>query len=86
MSLSALKELEAFHRFLSKKLEETGEEPLSPEEALDLWRLENPPPQEHAAAVDAIRAGLEDMWAGRVQPARDVLVELQRKHNIPDVP
>lgn len=86
MSMPDLEELHSFHNFLGKKLAEPGTDVLSPEEALDLWRLENPTPQEHAAAVDAIREGLEDMRAGRLQPARDVLAELQRKHNVPDVP
>lgn len=81
MASIALEELRSFHEFIVKKLEENGPEALTPEEALDLWRFENPTPEEHEANLKAIRDGLEDLNAGRVRPAREVLAELRAKYS-----
>lgn len=86
MASIALEELRSFHEFIVKKLEESGPEAFSPEEALDLWRLENPTPEEHEANLKAIQEGLEDMKAGRMRPAREVLAELRAEYNVPDAP
>ncbi|MBI4606151.1 MAG: hypothetical protein HY721_29645 [Planctomycetes bacterium] len=56
-------ELIRFHRFISDRLGQ-GAGDLSPEEALDLWRAENPSPDEHAEAVAALREAIADMKAG----------------------
>ncbi|MBV8230440.1 MAG: hypothetical protein JO329_10695 [Planctomycetaceae bacterium] len=83
MASSAFEELHSFHAFVSRKLEENGSDALSPEEALDLWRMEHPTPEEHAAILEAIHQGLEDMQAGRMRPAREFLAEMRRKYSIP---
>lgn len=86
MASSAFEELRSFHAFLSRKLEENGSEAPSPEEALDLWRMEHPTPEEHEANLEAIRQGLEDLEAGRMRPAREFLAEMCRKYNVPEKP
>jgi predicted transcriptional regulator len=86
MASSAFEELRSFHAFLSRKLEENGSEALSPEEALDLWRMEHPTPEEHEANLEAIRQGLEDLEAGRMRSAREFLAEMRRKYIVPEKP
>lgn len=39
--------------------------------------------QDFAEAVEGIRAGYEDVNAGRATPAGDVLAKMRRKHDIP---
>ena len=80
---TAFDDLRAFHEFVGRKLAEGGSEPASPQECLDLWLVENQPPEEQAATWEAIRQGLDDMRAGRTRPAEDVLRDLCRKHNLP---
>lgn len=86
MNSPTIEDLRLFHEFIGRKLEEQGSETLTPEEALDLWRLENPEPAELAANLEAIREGLADLEAGRVHPAREVLAELRRKYRISESP
>ena len=38
---------------------------------------------ERLETLAAIREGLEDIAAGRTRPAREVMMELARKHNLP---
>jgi len=77
--MSVLTELELFHQF-QKKLLEQGRRDLSPEEALRLWQMER---REYAETVEATREGLEDLRAGRVQPLEEFDDEFRTKHNIP---
>lgn len=56
-------ELASFHKFLAERLKE-DEVDLSPEEALDLWRVEHPSPRERAETVMALREVLQDMDGG----------------------
>jgi hypothetical protein len=65
-------ELERFHSYLSERLANGGAE-LTPEEALDLRRMENPTPEEHAANVAAVREAIADMDAGdSARPYKEV--------------
>lgn len=66
-----LDELRSFQAFLARKIEERDAETLSPEECLDLWRLEHPAPEEHEDAIQAIREGLKDIDEGRTMPFDD---------------
>ena len=87
MASALFDELRSFHAFLTEKIEANGSEPLSPEEALELWRIENPTPEEREATVNAVRESLEDMRAGDPgRPGREVLAEIRRKHNLPNSP
>jgi hypothetical protein len=76
--MSALTELELFHQF-QKGLLEQGHKDLSPEEVLRLWRARQ---SECEETVEAVREGLEDVRAGRVQPLAEFDEEFRSKHNI----
>lgn len=78
MATTTTDELRSFHAFLTNLLDDpNGQPPPSPEECVDLWRLEHPTPEELAATLDAIREGLADMHAGRTTPAKDVFREIR---------
>lgn len=56
-------ELASFHRFVSDQLrQESGG--ISPEEALDLWRLQHPAADDLDETVSAVAEALQDMEAG----------------------
>lgn len=86
MTSQTPEDLRLFHEFIGRKLAEDGPEALTPEEALELWRLENPTSEELAANLEAIRQGLDDLKAGRVHPARDTLADMRQKYRIPESP
>ncbi len=76
-------ELVRFQRFIAVSVE-TGEPFLTPEEALDLWRAQNPLPNDLEETKSAIEESLRDMEAGdRGMP----LAEFDRKFRIQrDIP
>jgi hypothetical protein len=83
MPIDTTKELLDFHRFLTDKLHGNGTE-LSPEEALDEWRRQNP----QRAAVDedvaAIQEALDDMAKGdRGIPFDQFDRDFRKRHNLP---
>ena len=83
MQKQTLDELREFHIFVGEKLTNGGAK-LSPEEALDQWRVLHPDPEELAESVSAVRQALADMAAGdRGRPVDDVLAELRSRHNLP---
>jgi hypothetical protein len=40
-------------------------------------------PETHEESLAALRESIEDMKAGRVRPAREVLKEIALRHNLP---
>jgi predicted transcriptional regulator len=72
MSSHPTSTLEDFHQFVGRQLASPTAEPMSPEQALALWR-------ERQETLAAIRQGLADVEAGRTRPAEDVLRELRAK-------
>lgn len=70
-------QLDDFHRFASAKLDNVGAD-LSWEELFILWQSE----RERDEINAAIREGLDDVEAGRVRPADEVMRELRQKHDI----
>jgi predicted transcriptional regulator len=74
-------DLDSFHRFAQQKLHNGGTESI--EELFDLWRIENPTPEDQAEIHAAIRQGLADIKAGRGRPVADVIADLSRKYNLP---
>jgi len=74
-------QLEAFHRFAQQKLQNGGAESI--EELFDLWRIEQPSPEEQAEIHAVIRQGLADIEAGRGRPAEDVMRDVQLKYKLP---
>jgi len=63
MSVNVDPELARFNRFVSEKIG-AGSGDLSPEEALDLWRAENPAAEDRDETVRALREALEELHAG----------------------
>ncbi len=74
-------DLDSFHRFAQQKLQNGGAESI--EELFDLWRIEQPSPEDENEIHAIIRQGLADIKAGRGRPAEDVISDLRRKYNLP---
>jgi hypothetical protein len=82
MTIDPANELARFQQFIVDHLQKG--EPLSPEEALDLWRLRNPNPNEFTASVEAVREALADMDAGDIGvPIQEFDREFRRRHGLP---
>ena len=56
-------ELYQFSEFLAGKLANGGAE-LTPEQCLEMWRLENPSPSGYAASVKSIQSAINEMESG----------------------
>ena len=85
MATDRANDLRAFRDFADLKLGH-GEGELTLDEALDLWESENQTPAERAATVQAVREALDDMRAGDTGiAAGEVISELRRKHNLPEL-
>lgn len=63
MSMTSPSELQQFALFIQSKLQ-AGEANLSPEEALDQWREENPSDEEFEENVRAIQVALDRLDSG----------------------
>jgi hypothetical protein len=70
---------EAFLHFLTEQMRNGGNTQ-SPEELLRVWRTE------HAAAIEDIRDGIQNMEAGLGRPLEEADAEIREKHNIPETP
>jgi hypothetical protein len=82
MPVDANNELQSFHQFVTQQLS-AGQPRMSPEEALDMWRIHHPSPQQYAEDVDAIREALADMKAGDSGTPLDVFrTEFRKRHNL----
>ncbi len=82
MNAQVLDELQAFHRFLTDKLDQGGPRP-SPEEVLDEWRDLNPDPEIDEVEVAAMQEALTDMANGDLgQPADEVLKEIRAEFGL----
>jgi len=76
MSTGISTELHDFTLFLQAKLQ-AGETKISPEEALEQWREENPTEEEFEEEVRAIKEALDQMDAGeRGVPAEEFANQL----------
>lgn len=74
-------QIDSFHHFASQKLSNGGAE-MSMDELYQLWRIDNPTPDEQVEIHAAIRRGLDDVAAGRFESADIVMQELREKHGI----
>jgi hypothetical protein len=75
-------DLQRFRDFLNEQLNNGGAD-LSPEEILDLWRVENPLPAELAASVADLKEAIAEMEAGIPgRPAKEVSAEVRRSLNL----
>ncbi len=83
MATGTQDELSNFHAFLSRKLA-SGATQLSPEEALDLWRVEHPDADDYSGNVAALREALADMEAGdQGLPLDQFDRKFRQRHSIP---
>jgi hypothetical protein len=81
MAIDPAAELARFQEFLAAHVKQGDS--LSPEEALDLWRLQNPDPNEFADNVAAVREALADIDAGdQGVPFEEFDREFRRRHRI----
>lgn len=64
--------LQSFHRFVGKRLESASALPLTPEEALALWR-------EEQETLSAIREGLADVEAGHTKSLAEFERDIRQK-------
>ena len=86
MSIDVSVELRDFHLYLGEKLA-AGEVAVSPEEALDQWRLIHRSEQDFADDVVAVREALDDMANGDVgKESADFDQEFRRRHGLPTKP
>jgi hypothetical protein len=75
-------ELQEFQAFIAQHLRAGTE--MSPEEALDLWRRENPDDALRAEDIKAVKAALRDMEHGdRGVPFEEFDREFRQSHRIP---
>jgi hypothetical protein len=82
LSADTSSELERLHEFILEKLAD-GASQLSPEDALDQWRAENPSFEELAESAEAVKRALADMEAGDAgRPANEVIADLRRKYGV----
>ena len=83
MATASSNDLSTFVRYLTDQLE-SGRTDLSPEQALDAWRKENPLDEDFTESVAAIRAALDDMDAGdHGVPLEEFDRELRVRHHLP---
>ena len=68
------RELEDFQRFVLSQ-SQTAPGDLALEDYICLWRAQ----RERHETIVAIREGLDDLEAGRVRPAEEVLAELRQR-------
>jgi hypothetical protein len=85
MSIDPAAELIRFQQFICEHLKNGGNP--SPEEALDLWRAENPRTEDFDDTVQALREALDDMDAGDTGVTLDEFDRAFRKrHGLPASP
>lgn len=70
MRINAQSELHSFHEFLTQKLQSQNAD-LTPEQAVAQWR-------ERQETIASVQRGLDDLDAGRVNSADEVLDRLGR--------
>ena len=82
MSIDPTAELAQFQQFIVDHLQKG--DTLSPEEALDLWRLRHPNADDFADSVLALREALVDLDSGeRGVPLEEFDREFRRRHDLP---
>lgn len=75
-------EIQSFAAWAREQLANGGSE-FTFDELVDRWRALNPPPEELAESVAAVKAALADMEAGDAGiPADEQLARLRRKFDI----
>jgi hypothetical protein len=78
MATERINDLLAFKGFIEKKLANGGTN-LTLDEALIHWELENQTDDEREETLQAIRVGLDDMYAGRTVDAFEFVERMRQK-------
>jgi hypothetical protein len=78
MTIDSVAEIVRFQQFVAEQLNRGTD--LSPEEALDLWRAENPRADDMEDDVRAVRAALADMDRG--VPLEEFDRAFRRRHGL----
>ena len=74
-------ELFQFSEFVTGKLQ-TGGADLTPEQCLELWRLQHPTPSQYEQSVKAIQSAIDEMGSGAGgQSADDLHARLRSKYS-----
>jgi hypothetical protein len=86
MNSQSLGDLRDFHRFVGEKIS-NGSAALSPEEALEEWRLLHPDPSATAEDIAAIQEAIDDMENGDAGvPFDEFDKEFRARRNLPTKP
>lgn len=70
----SIEEINAFHRFAVRRMQEAGRQPLTMQDLLFEW--------DSHSNHEAMAEGLAAMEAGRTRPANEVLEELRSKREL----
>jgi hypothetical protein len=82
MATERANDLRAFKGFIDEQLANGGAD-LTLDEALARWEYENQTEEEREETIQAIRKGLEDMYAGRTRPFEEFDREFRERHGLP---
>ena len=79
-------ELAGFYEFVGQRIK-AGDNKLSPEEAVEMWRSQHPLSEDFEDTVVALREAFDEMDAG-VQgiPAEQFFREFREQHGLPPQP
>ena len=80
--MSTQQQIDSFYRFATERIRRCSN--LTMDELYDLWRLEQPTPDELDQNVRAVQAALDDLENGdRGVPLEEAIREIRKKHNLP---
>jgi hypothetical protein len=85
MAIERINDLSAFKGFIEERLADGGTN-LTLDEALVNWELENQTDAEREETFQAIRLGLDDMYAGRTVDAFEFAERMRQKFQSPAKP
>ena len=78
-------DLQQFHTYVGQQLG-NGSANLSPEECLELWRVDHPRSDDFEQSLAAVNESLAELARGkRGRPASEHIEELRKKHQLPAV-
>ena len=76
-------QIDSFYQFATERLDNGGAQ-CTIDELFELWRLENPTPEELHEDVLAVQASLRDMQNGETgRPFEEFSREFRRRNNLP---
>lgn len=82
MQSQTANELREFHRYLTERISSNSVD-LSPEEALEEWRLEHPSDEAFEEDVAAIQEAIDSLAKDKGQSVAEFDRDFRKRHNIP---